>query len=146
MIEKIVVAVDDSPAALAAARLAIGLAAALGSRITAVAVHHEATSAVHDVSSSPVTDPTDGNLPVLRYVAARARRAGVPCESEVIVGEVVESVLSRADSLSAGLIVLGRSDRHRAGDPYVGSHTRRVLEFSDRPVLVVPAQPIRSGS
>lgn len=145
MIENIVVAVDDSPPALAAARLAIGLAAALGSRITAIAVDHETTSAASAIAS-PVTDATDGNLAVLRYVAARARSAGVPCDAEVITGEVVESVLNRAETLSAGLIALGRSDRHRTGDPYVGSHTRRVLEFSDRPVLVVPAQQSRPGN
>lgn len=145
MIEKIVVAVDDSPPALAAARLAINLAAVLGSQITAVAVHHETMSAAHDTALSPVMDANDDNLPVLRYVAARARSAGVR-EAEVIVGEVVESVLNRADALSAGLIVLGRSDRHRAVDPYVGSHTRGVLEFSDWPVLVVPAQPNRPGN
>jgi nucleotide-binding universal stress UspA family protein len=136
MIENILVAVDDSPPALAAARLAIALAAALGSRITAVAVHHESTP----------TGATDGGRPALRYVAARADSVGVSCSAEVIVGEVVESLLNRAQSLPADLIVLGRSDRHRAGDPYVGSHTRRVLEFSYRPVLVVPTQPIRPGN
>lgn len=129
MITNILLAVDDSPPALAAARVAVDLAAALGARVTALAIVHH------------VPGPGEARPPVLRYVSQRARAAGVPCTAEVITGEVVESVLNRAQNLPADVIVLGRSGRHRAGDPYVGSHTRRVLEFSDRPVLVVPTQP-----
>jgi hypothetical protein len=39
----------------------------------------------------------------------------------------------------ADLIVLGRSNLPGPGQPYVGSHTRQVLEFAERPVPVVPA-------
>jgi nucleotide-binding universal stress UspA family protein len=129
MIMNILLPVDDSPPALAAARVAVDLAAALGARVTAVLVVHQQPA------------PADPGPPVLRYVARRAGQAGVACTTEVITGEVVGSVLDRAQSLPADIIVLGRSGRHLAGDPYVGSHTRRVLEFSDRPVLVVPTRP-----
>jgi hypothetical protein len=35
--------------------------------------------------------------------------------------------------------VIARSQRRRrTGDPYVGSETAQVLEFTEKPVLVVP--------
>ena len=55
--------------------------------------------------------------------------------------------LEQSRTWPADLIVLGRSDRPGPGEPYVGAETRRVLEFADRPVLVVPGggQPPRSA-
>jgi nucleotide-binding universal stress UspA family protein len=87
------------------------------------------------------TAPAPPATPALRYVARLAEHAGVGCETAEITGEVTESVLDQARSAGAKLIVIGRSSRHDAGHPYVGSHTRHVLEFSDIPVLVVPHSP-----
>jgi hypothetical protein len=43
--------------------------------------------------------------------------------------------------------VIGKSGGRRLGEPYVGSQTAHVLEFADRPVLVVPpsSRDLRSG-
>jgi len=92
------------------------------------------------------TDPTDGlarrrdesATAVLRYVEALARRASVPLETVRLDGEPAARVLEQSRAWPADLIVLGRSDRPGPGEPYVGAGTRRVLEFADRPVLVVP--------
>ena len=46
---------------------------------------------------------------------------------------------AEAQAWAADLTVMARSQRrHRAGDPYVGSETAHVLEFTEQPVLVVP--------
>jgi nucleotide-binding universal stress UspA family protein len=46
--------------------------------------------------------------------------------------------VDRADEWDADLIVVGRSDLRRPGQPYVASQTEHVLEFTRLPVVVVP--------
>ncbi|HET8683969.1 MAG TPA: universal stress protein, partial [Micromonosporaceae bacterium] len=70
-----------------------------------------------------------------------ADRAGVPVETVQVDGEPAARVLAQARAWRADLVVLGRSDRPGVGEPYVGGHTRHVLEFAEQPVLVVPSAP-----
>jgi nucleotide-binding universal stress UspA family protein len=74
---------------------------------------------------------------VLRYVAALAGRAEMPIETKQLDGEPAPAILEQARVWSAGLIVIGRSGSPGAGQPYVGSQIRHVLEFAEVPVLVV---------
>ena len=53
-------------------------------------------------------------------------------------GDVSVQVMAQADAWPADVIVLGRTTRRGAGEPFIGADAQRVLEFSDRPVLVVP--------
>ena len=123
MINRIVVAVDDSPPALAAARLAIELAKGWHAEIVAVFVREVAT---------------DRGDAILGHAAAMARDANVTLVTIDTEGQPFEAVLDEARRCDADLIVIGRSDRRRPGAPHVGSQTEHVLEFADRPVLVVP--------
>jgi nucleotide-binding universal stress UspA family protein len=130
MIHRILLTVDDSTPALAAARVAIALADSLGAELHAVTVAEEG----HDPDR------------VLRHVEAQASRAGVPVTTTGIRdgSPPFEQVLSTALGWRADLIVMGRSDRRRTGRPYVGSQTEHLLEFTEIPVLVVPG-PARDG-
>jgi nucleotide-binding universal stress UspA family protein len=84
MIDRVLVAVDDSSTSLAAARLAIDLAMGWGATLRAVTV-----VADHDVAEhlrSGTTNPVGQRLTaaagtVLRYVAGLADRAGMPIET-----------------------------------------------------------------
>jgi len=123
-IERILVAVDDSPPALAAAVRAVELARAVGARLNVVTV----------------TDAGRDPAVVLRHVAELARQAGV----DTVVTSLhdthhpYEALLDVAIDWDADLVVMGRSDKRPSGRPYVGSQTEHLLEFSPVPVLVVP--------
>lgn len=146
MIRRILVAVDDSPAALAAARLAVELAQAAQASLRAVAVvaDHAITEQLR------VSLGGDAGLAgrrvaaadaVLRHVTGLAERAAVPVETVQAEGETAAQVLAQSRAWPADLIVIGRPDPAAAGRPYLNSHIRHLLEFAERPVLVVPPAP-----
>jgi nucleotide-binding universal stress UspA family protein len=134
MITRILLAADDSSAALAAAQVCVELAGRCGASVRTVTVHTG--------KQTELTRQCPGD-PVLSYVRRLADKAGVPYEGVVVSGAVVPSILEQAQAYDADLIVIGRSDSAGTGRPYVGHHTRHVLEFADRPVVVVPHSPPR---
>ena len=143
MIRRILVAVDDSPASLTAARTAVQLAASLGARLRAVNVlrDHVLSDALQRVSGyQDVGERRDvAAAGVLGHVAAMATTAGVEVQTCQLDGEPARGILAQAHDWPADLIVIAKSaQQRRAGEPYVGSETANVLEFADQPVLVVP--------
>lgn len=149
MIRNILLAVDDSAPALAAARTGVELAATCGARVRAVTVLTDgriaeqlARTAGHDDSLATIARQSQTADAVLRHVARLAADADVPCETAKLDGEVAQRILQEADSWPADLVVIGRSDIGKPGQPYIGSHTRHVLEFAEQAVIVVPS---RSG-
>ncbi len=124
MIRRILLAVDDSAPAFAAADLAVELAGSLAARLRAIMVAEEG----HEPAR------------VLDAVAARARKAGVAAETGTVSDGLppYEQTLAEAQRWGADVIVMGRSDQRRLGPAYVGSQTSRLLEFTETPVLVVP--------
>lgn len=144
--QRVLVAVDDSPAALRAARLAITLAAGWGARVRAVTV-------LTDHALAQVLDATTPGGSVEERLAAAARTVlswvtdlaaqhDVPVEVALLEGEPFRRILEDAEDYDADLIVMGRSDRRGPTSPYIGSETEHVLEFTDRPVLVVPRRAV----
>lgn len=142
---RILVAVDDSPAGLAAAQVAVDLAAPTGATVRFVHVigDGELVRALqtlgHDGALATARSAAADSL--LRHVAGVAERAGVPAETSSLSGEPAALLLGAAQHWDADLVVMGRSDVRGPGRPYVGSVTREVLEFSEAPVLVVPRRP-----
>ncbi|WES65293.1 universal stress protein [Microbacter sp. GSS18] len=134
----ILVAVHDSTAAFEAADAAIALAARLGARLRAVAV----------VDPEPVTGgphPTtalvhleDGADAALRHVVRVADEASVPATTTRRHGRIAREILAEARECSADLVVMAVVDRPGHAIPRVGSHTLRVLEHAEVPVVVVP--------
>ena len=122
MMNRTLVAVDDSRPALAAAEYAIRMALA-------------GSADVHFVSVKEIGRDIDG---VMSHVSARAEAAGITPTTTTREGEhSFEVVLAIAREWDADVIVTGWSDR-RPGRPSVGSQTQHLLEFTDIPVLVVP--------
>ena len=130
MIERILVAVDDSAPALAAATFAIELAGEVDAELNVVTV----TEAGHDPDI------------ILRHVAAIAAEAGIGATLTALSDgkHAFESVLAAAHAWHADIVVMGRSDKRPIGRPYVGSQTEHVLEFTEVPVIVVPEPGYRS--
>jgi nucleotide-binding universal stress UspA family protein len=146
MITRILLAVDDSPAALAATRTAVELAAALGAQVRAVHVlrdHVLSNALLAATGRQDARERLDvAASSVLDHVARLARTAGVDLEPALVEGEPAHAILAQARAWPADLIVIGKSDQQRrAGAPYVGGETANVLEFAEQPVLVV-APPV----
>ena len=142
MIERVLVAVDDTRDSLAAARVAIELAVGLHAELRAVHVagDHGLPGAVQAVSDRPGVDArlVQAGAAVLARVTALAAASGVEVRVEVLTGEVAPAILGYARSWPADLVVLGKSARSASGEPYIGERSRHVLEFADQPVLIVP--------
>lgn len=143
MLKRILVAVDDSPASLAAARRAVAVASELGAHLRAVHVVAddgiESRLAVASQRADVAQRRDQAGAAVLTRVEALARGEGVSVDTETLQGDVVREILAAARRWAADLLVVGRCRRRAGGEPYVGAHTRQVLEFAECPVLVVPA-------
>lgn len=139
MIERILVAVNDSPAGLAAFRAALDLAERYGAALRVVHVLAEGDAGA---PARDVTGPGRPPGPLLRHVTSFAERAGHQIEAVELEGEPARRILEQARSWPADLVVIGRSDHQGVGGPWVGRETRMVLEFAERPVLVVPRDTV----
>lgn len=139
---RIMVAVDDSPAAMAAVRVAVDLAVRMSASLRFVHVLGDGElvrllgEGEHDSRLEERRSRAAASL--LRHVAEEGRAAGVEADTANLEGDPAALLLAQARDWNADLIVLGRSDARVAGRPYVGTLTQRVLEFSERPVVVVP--------
>ncbi|GAA1898375.1 universal stress protein [Actinomadura bangladeshensis] len=133
---------EDSPSALDAARYAVDLAHRLGARIRAVNVIADGvlTDAVTRVSGHPDVDGRRdlAGRSVLAHIRHLAGLEDVETETVQRFGDVAECVLDEARRTRPDLIVLGRAGTSPPGGTALAPWARRVLEFAERPVLVVP--------
>lgn len=140
---RILLAVNDSPAGLAAARAAIHFAQQSGGQVRAVHVIGErgAEPGLRRGSRQVQAEEQRPGAPaqVLEYVAGLAERAGVAIDILTVHGQPARSILDQAAGWQADVIVLGRSGVRHVGQPFVGSQVLHVLEFAEIPVVVVPA-------
>ena len=145
MIRRILLAVDDSPDALAAARLAVEVAAGLGAALRAghVVADHEMDALLQTGTSQPGLPArrTSAGAAVLTRISGLAAAQGVSATTSLLQGDVADAVLAEARAWQADLVIVGRSFRSASGRPYVGGTARHVLEFATQPVLVVPPPP-----
>jgi nucleotide-binding universal stress UspA family protein len=140
VIEHILLAVDDSSDSLAATRLAVSLASALHAELRAVHVlaDHELDLALETATGRPLGGRRGHHVAaVLARVSSLAEDEGVAVDTQVLSGAVGTAILDAARDWDADLVIIGKSARLAAGEPYVGALTRHVLEFADEPVLVV---------
>lgn len=150
MIDRVLVAVDDSPAGLAAARTAMALARVTGAEVRAITVLMDGPLEValsgisgHGESAEALRARRGGGqTALLRHIVELALPEGILPETAALVGEVAPRILDEARLYRPDVIVIGRSGRRHTGSPYVGSEVRHVLEFAEVPVLVVPAPDV----
>jgi nucleotide-binding universal stress UspA family protein len=135
---RVLVAVDDSPAALRAARAALDLATGWHAQLHLVTVTTDhVLGALLDGAATERSEEASSAL--LRHLTEAAGEQGLDVDAVALTGEPFHQILDQARSWQADLIVMGRSDRRGPSSPYLGSVTAHVLEFADCPVLVVPS-------
>ena len=144
MIKRILVAVDDSPDSLAAARVAVELAGRISAQLRAVHVlaNHLLNTALEQASGRPAADVRRALAAhtVLARVSKLAKSADVEIDTDLLSGDIGPAILDAARDWPADLVIVGKSARSASGEPYVGAQTRHVLEFASQPVLVVAAE------
>jgi nucleotide-binding universal stress UspA family protein len=142
VIGRIMLAVDDTPDSVAATRVAVELAAALHARlrIVHVSTDHELDAAVEAAGGQPAVAArrAAADAATLSRARAVAAASGVQAQTELLSGDIAPAVLAAAHTWPADLVVLGKSGRSATGEPYIGTRSRHILEFSDQPVLIVP--------
>lgn len=137
----VLVAINDSPAAFAAAEAAIAFATQLGANLHVVTIVDPTSNPIGnhqtDIARLAVQREAEADS-ILTHVVALGAKTGLAATSSRRTGTVAAEILNEARAVGADMIVMASVDRPGHAIPKVGSHTMRVLEFATVPVLVVP--------
>jgi nucleotide-binding universal stress UspA family protein len=135
----LLVATDLSPRSELAFERALQLARGTGSRVHLLFVLDDALPPAVAARLQRECEAL-----VAQRMLPRAAAAGVEASLAVRPGRGAQTILSEADALDAGLILMGVHRREEARDMFLGSTAWRVLRDARRPVLQVrdpPAAP-----
>jgi nucleotide-binding universal stress UspA family protein len=138
MFEKMMVAIDGSPASEKALAAAVDLAAHYGADLTAVGVAEvpEVVGMVDEVDE--IRQQAEGHHRRLGEAAvAYARSRGVALRSVVLRGHAADAIVRYAEAEGAGLLVLGQHGHSRIARFFLGSTTDRVSEHAPCTVMIV---------
>ena len=143
--ERVLVALDLSPATETVLRVAEELASSLGAELRLVHVAAPEPEFVgYDVDSPALRDTHAAAYREehrrLQDLAEAARGRGGTVKALLIQGPTVEKILEEAERLDAGLVVVGSHGRGALARVLLGSVSEGVLRGSRRPVLVVPSR------
>ena len=133
--QRILVAVDGSPASLHALRETLRLA---NGEVIVIAV---APGAGRDAAAAgPEVDAywQEAQERALSAAGELAQKAGATVKTMAGRGEPHEAIVAAAESRSSDLIVVGLKGAHQSAAALMGSTTARVIGFSPVAVLVVP--------
>jgi nucleotide-binding universal stress UspA family protein len=144
----VLLCIDASPAASAATRVAVTAARELNLRLCALYVIEDSGLATRVNRARDGHGTQAEQLQTSEALSARLRtmaaNEGVQTEWFVDKGEPFERILEHARALQPTFIVMGRAGRRGPGRALLGSQVEHVLEFTEWPVIVVPA-PLRNS-
>lgn len=139
---KLLVPIDGSSAARAAARLALALAKEQGAEIVFCCALENAS--LMEAAKKPAIDPSSAvrdekvhAQALLDEAVLGAKGAGVTASAQAAESDAVPYILERADATGADLIVIGTHGRGGLAHALLGSTAEGVLRRSKVPVLVV---------
>ena len=146
MYKHILFPTDGSELALKALPHALGLARALGARVTGLHVVPEYYPPVYE-DSGPFDPEIEARFEreavgraerFLSQVSEAATREGVPCETLICEEEAPHrAILSAVAEAGCDLIVLASHGRSSFATVLLGSETQKVLALATVPVLVI---------
>jgi nucleotide-binding universal stress UspA family protein len=138
--ENILCPVDFFPASLRAFEYALRLASNYGARIHALHVvvppMPSAYGAPMDVGDL-TTEMEKESKRMLVKLRAKSEKAGVPVETEVLIGDVDLEIHRSIESRKADLVVMGAHGRRGFERWVMGSVTERMLRRCPAPLIVI---------
>ena len=138
LLSRVLVPVANESDAAATASAVVSRVAAAGGRVTAIVVVEKAGGAPDKASVEQRELAAEDALDLF---TERAAEAGVPVETEVVYGtDVTDAILDAAADADATAIAF--TPREGGGllvDLLSGDVARKLVERSDRPVVVFPA-------
>lgn len=148
---RILVALDGSPQALQAGRLAISLALACQATVRAVAVLGKERgerlldrAGTAETAGATARERRQAALQdALTHLVRAGTKAGVTVEPALLIrpqAEPYEVILDELERWPADLLLVGRGSHQGIGRALLGSQAEQVLEFATLPVVVVPAR------
>lgn len=137
MSSEIIVGYDGSDCAQAALRTAIDVAGAYGDKVTIAFAYdiEPVAGEVHDYAAA-LKELADKRI---AEGIERAASQGVKVEGTVIERAPAKGLVELAAARDARLIVVGTHGESPWRGALVGSTPHKLLQLSDRPVLVVPS-------
>jgi nucleotide-binding universal stress UspA family protein len=140
---RLLAALDGSDTAVRAAEAAVAMAARHGADL--VLVHVLDDDRVREISALLGTEEAEARRRldekaqrVLEAGLELARRRGVPCTTRVEAGDPPRAIDQLATEVGADLIVVGKVGERGMRSWFVGSTTRRLIELTKIPVVVIP--------
>ncbi|MFZ1881731.1 MAG: universal stress protein [Gaiellaceae bacterium] len=137
-LERILIAIDDSPSASAAIEQGLAIAGDEGAQV--IFAHVVSIAGEHFVPGDDKPDrvPEKARTELLIEAESKAAAAGIECATELLIGYPPKQIALLADELDVDLVVIG--SRHLTGIKrfLLGSTSRALLGETVRPILVVP--------
>jgi nucleotide-binding universal stress UspA family protein len=133
----VIVGYDGSECAKAAVRVALDVGKAYGEKVTVAFGYelspvggelHDYHAALREMATKRVTEATE-----------LAAHEGGEVEAVIIEREPAEGLVELADERDARVIVVGTRGESPLRGALLGSTPHRLLQMSERPVLVVPS-------
>ena len=137
-LERILIAIDDTPSSAAAIDQGLALASGEGAEVVFVNVVSIVGEQFVPGDGKPDRVPDRAQTEVLVAATAQAEELGVPCTTELLVGYPPVQIAALADDLDVDLVVVGSRNLHGVKRFLLGSTSRALISDSTRPLLVVP--------
>ena len=145
MFEKILLAVDGSPDAQEAARIARQLAVREDAQVIVVHAFGPVPSYLGEPAASRAAgDRVSEGRQIAEQSAQDLEEAGLDVVVEVLEGPAAKAVLAVADVREPDLIVMGSRGNSDLTSLLLGSVSHRVLAHAQTPVLIAKAREAES--
>ena len=153
MIKKIIVAVDFSDISVVVLDYAINLATAYRSEIFLLHVAEPllplSTGAEMEMIAPPLVNMAEDEDIMkgeMRAMEEHVMAKGIKVSSEVCMGLIVETILEKAKTYDADLIVAGAHNHGFLYNAFIGSVSGGIIKRSKCPVMIVAAKQSETGS
>jgi len=137
MYRKILVGVDGSASGQKAFDTALGLANEHGAELFVLSVARPPEVGDDVETEAVIENAREYHRKLLVPLEPVVAKSGVKGHFEVAVGHPAEQIIYHADRHNADLIVVGHRGRSKFARLLLGSVSKHVVQYAERPVLVV---------